>query len=204
MNPEPDTRLRLRLFVAVELPGSWLEALDQAQTRLKRDLEPAVRLRWVRPEDIHLTLKFLGSVLKDDVPALRGALDQSVFMSSQPRLQLGGLGWFASGRRLRVLWTGVTGDVEPLARLAAQIDHACVALGFATDPRPLAPHLTLARVPEGARVDVDSIEPALRGFRIGRGEGLEVKQIALIQSHLGQAGARYEVLSTFRLRSLQA
>ena len=143
---EGDRSKRLRLFVACELPDDVRRALGGLQDDL-RQLIP-VRLRWVRPESVHVTLKFLGEVEETRVDAITSALATAVepFELGLRLAKLGGLG----GARLRVVWVGLDGDVAPLASLAGRVEGALTPLGFPPERRPFAAHLTLARVPDQA------------------------------------------------------
>ncbi|HLF70611.1 MAG TPA: RNA 2',3'-cyclic phosphodiesterase [Dehalococcoidia bacterium] len=192
------TSERLRLFVAVELPQAWLDAITGAQTRLGRALDAAgaPRLRWAHPEGIHLTLKFLGETEPALLPRLVEALADAVSTPPALRLSLGEAGCFTSRRRVRVVWAGLGGDVERLAPIAGRIDDACAELGFERERRPFAPHLTLARVPEGVTLDRDVLAPHLRSLRLDA-PPFEVKHISLMRSHLGPGGARYECIASF-------
>ncbi|MGW4807904.1 RNA 2',3'-cyclic phosphodiesterase [Kitasatospora sp. NPDC004272] len=148
--PAPPT---LRVFVALAPP-------DEAKDELARALRPAYaahpRLRWNRIEDWHITLAFLGEVPATAVPPLHAALADRA--AGQPALRLGlqGGGHFDG----RLLWSGVSGDLDGLHRLAAEVRALVRALGLDYRDRPLHPHLTLARarrddptgVPAGAAV----------------------------------------------------
>jgi RNA 2',3'-cyclic 3'-phosphodiesterase len=192
----------LRLFIACELPETWREALSQASRDLGR---AGLRsLRWVRPEGIHLTLKFLGQTGRHLLPDLQTAMVEACAGVAPFDLRLSGLGSFG-GRRARVLWAGVEGDVESLRALQAQVDAAVSRLGFARELRPFSPHLTLARVPDNAPADTGSaIAAALRRVSIIAVEPHRVEEIALIRSQLGPGGARYSALCSVRLQATGA
>ncbi len=187
----------LRLFVAVELPDDVRQALAALQAELRpRGLEG---LRWVRPEGVHLTLKFLGETPADKLPAIREALAVSVKGVPPHRLSLGSLGTFGGRRGPQVLWVDLGGDIEPLGRLQRQVEQALAAAGFPREKRPFSPHLTLARVrPESAQAAAPRIAQALEAVRTPAAE-LEVREIALMRSTLGPGGAVYERLATFAL-----
>ena len=190
---------RLRLFVAVELPEEWLKHLEEAQQQLQRELEAsgAPRLRWTRPEGIHLTLKFLGETPAARLPEVESAIGQAVVSPPDISLGLGEVGMFTSGRRVRVVWAGLSGDTEALARLADKIDVACAPLGYGRGMRPFAPHLTLARVPEGASLDRDVLSGHLHSLKLDDAPPFNVQQVSLMRSHLGPGGARYERLAAW-------
>jgi 2'-5' RNA ligase len=126
----------LRLFVAIELPDDVRDALARAIDGLKR-AGAADGLRWVRPEGMHLTLKFLGATPEDAVPAINTALRVAARGTPPLRLQPDGFGAFGGRRGLRVVWAGLTGDVDTLKALAANIDAALERLRIPREERAL-------------------------------------------------------------------
>ena len=189
---------RLRLFIAVELPAAVLAALSEVQHALQRD-EALTRLRWVRPEGIHLTLKFLGETPAERRPAVEAAISRAVSGIAPFEVRLGKLGSFGSRNAPRVVWIDIAGETEPLARLQAALEREFARLGFPPDNRPFSPHLTLARVqPERAREAASPLEAALArtvvpdaAFRAG--------ELALMKSDLQRGGAVYTQLFAAKL-----
>ena len=185
----------LRLFVACELPDGVRRALGDVQDGLRRVLpRKDVRLRWVRPEGIHVTLKFLGEVEAARVGEIEGALARAI-EPFEARVRPAALGGFG-GNRLRVV--GLAGDIERLATLAGRIDEALGALGFPRERRPFAPHLTLARVPEDAPADERrALSQLLERYELPALPSMRLTEVHLIRSTLGPGGATYERLATF-------
>ena len=185
---------QIRLFVACELPDEVLNALGQLQDGLER--AGAEQLRWVRPEGIHLTLKFLGEVevaLVDDVTASLSACIQPFAL----RLSASRLGAFG-GRRLRVVWVGLDGQTGELSDLAKTVERALEPLGFPAERRPFAPHLTLARVRERASAaERERLSGLLESYQMPSPTEFSLSRVALIQSILGPGGARYRTISRF-------
>lgn len=186
--------MELRLFIAVELPQEWTEALAATQAALRRrGLE---RLRWVRPEGIHLTLKFLGNVEERRVPELTQALTHAAAGSAPLRLDLGEPGVFGPPARPRVVWRGVRGDLAALTRLWQAVEAQVGPLGFPQERERFSPHLTLARVPQDVPGDTRAaIGAALKDTRASGASPLLVQEIALMRSQLGPGGARYTRLA---------
>jgi len=186
----------LRLFVAIELPGEVREALGRLQHELqRRGLE---KLRWVRPEGIHLTLKFLGETPEEKVPALEKALVNAVQGIDAHDLALGKLGTFG-GSRPRVLWVDLTGDVEAVRDLQERTEMALNQLGFEREARGWSPHVTLARVrPETAREVASAIAPAITAVEPS-GAVIPVGEVSLMRSTLRPSGAVYERVAAFPL-----
>lgn len=188
---------QLRLFVACALPSDVLRAIGSVQDGLRR--AAGVRLRWVRPESIHITLKFLGEVEASRVGAIEAAL-AAAFQPFELHVQPAELGGFG-GSRLRVVWVGLAGDVAGLSSLAERVDGALAPLGFPREGRPFAAHLTLARVPdEASREDRRRLARLLSAAETPAIPSMVLTQVHLMRSTLGPAGAAYERLATFPQR----
>jgi RNA 2',3'-cyclic 3'-phosphodiesterase len=187
-----------RLFIAIDLPEGWTAALAQTQALLRRrGLE---QLRWVRPEGVHLTLKFLGSVDAALVDDLIAALRLAAAECSPFTLKLGSLGGFGPPSRPRVVWAGVNGDLYALTRLWRAVEAHVGPLGFPPERERFSPHLTLARVPDHSPRDLAaSIAATLTANEPPLAGPLLVREIALMRSHLGPGGARYERLAAAAL-----
>ena len=183
----------VRVFVAIDLPDPAKEALRQAVADLQENLQQGIR--WVRPEGIHLTLKFLGDVSTARVGNIQEAMERAAreFGPVDFRLALSGLGVFPNPREPRVLWAGVSGDLGALEQFQVLVDGCLEDAGFDRERRPFRPHLTLGRVR-------DQVAPAERR-RIGqvaqqasppRGVEWQVREIHLIRSKLTPGGAIYD------------
>jgi RNA 2',3'-cyclic 3'-phosphodiesterase len=180
----------VRLFVALAIPESVqsnLAALIQEMRAVDG------KAKWVRPENLHVTLKFIGETAPEKLDAIRTELSE--VRSPQPvHLQFQGIGFFPNARRPRVLWAGMEASPN-LAQLAADVDKAIAPLGFPLEVRAFTPHLTLARFdPPGmsAALRAAAERNATRKFGILR--GLEFQ---LIQSKLQPTGAEYTTLHSF-------
>lgn len=187
----------LRLFVAILLPESWLALLGDVQ----RDLRLAgLDLRYVRPEGIHLTLKFLGETPAGQVGGIEAVLAEAAAGVGPFTLRLGGLGTFGSPRRPRVVWAGIDGNRQRLGELSAGVERALHRIGVPFDVRSFNPHLTLARVPEQmSGGDAARIMPMLAERSPLPAAEHRVGSFALMRSQLGPGGARYSALRTWRL-----
>ena len=196
MNPDAPA---LRLFVAIELPDDVRAALERTVEALRRagiDRE----VRWVRPEGIHITLKFLGPTPQPRLPEIERALSAALAGVRGFRLQPGELGAFGGRRNLLVVWVGVGGDTQPLSALAGRVEAALAPLGFPTEQRPFAAHLTLARVrDETPPAERERTHDALQRVRMPGVPAIDVRAVSLMQSELGRGGARYHALATFPL-----
>ena len=200
---EADRERGLRLFVACELPPAVRDALGRVQEELRA--RGAALLRWVRPEGIHLTLKFLGEVPAAKREAVENALAAAIVSPFALDVSLGSLGGFGGRQRLRVVWVGLEGDVEGLVRLAALVEEALGPLGFPRERRPFAPPLPLARVPD----DVASPRPSrladlLQPFAPPSLPSMTLTAVNLMQSFLQPTGARYQCLAVYPARPISA
>jgi RNA 2',3'-cyclic 3'-phosphodiesterase len=138
----------MRLFIAVELPEEVRVVLSRGLGGLKRDLPPA---RWVRPEGLHITVKFLGERPRELVDTLDGAVAPALAGLSPVTVGLGGGGFFPHDRRPRVAWVG--GKAPGLESWAQTVEDAAAGLGVEREARSFSLHLTLARLdrPWGAQ-----------------------------------------------------
>jgi len=187
---------RLRLFFAVELPEEVRTRAAEHAARLRRDF-PEVKAGWERPEKMHVTLKFLGDVDASRVPSLTAAAGRSTAGLSSFALSTEGTGAFPPHGSPRVLWLGLRDEAGALALLQRRLEEECYAEGFAREPRPFKPHLTLARIrtPQGARELADAHRQTPFGPVT-----FEISELILIRSQLGPGGSRYTPLSHHRLQ----
>ena len=180
----------MRLFVALDLR----EHVREKVRELINQLRPASRnARWVRPESMHVTLKFIGHAAPEKLEAIRAAL-ASVRSSEPVELQFRGIGFFPNERSPRVIWCGMAASAN-LAPLAADIERVLEALGIARESRDFVPHLTLARFnsPEKSGDLVRRVnESRSREF----GSASE-KEFHLFESVLHRSGAEYRRLATY-------
>lgn len=180
----------MRLFVAFDLPQETREALAECMSRLRPS---AGNARWVRPEALHVTLKFIGHVAEEMLPRIREALFR-LRADSPVEMQFRGIGFFPSEHRPRVIWCGVAASPN-LAALASDVNAALEPLGIAKEPRAFLPHLTLARWKEPAKGE--KIQEAAGEFRDRSFGVLRSSEFHLFESFLKPSGAEYQRLATF-------
>lgn len=188
----------IRSFVAVELDAGIRSILGRAIDRLCAE-EGGEDVRWVDPDGIHLTLKFLGDVDESRIDVLRRALDRVATAHSALDLPLGDLGCFPSARRPRVFWVGVGDPNNRLETLVENLEDALARVGFEREARPFAAHLTLGRVRRDAppsRVAPLASESLLD---LTREQTIRVAGISLMRSDLEPSGAVYSQLHYAKL-----
>ncbi len=183
--------------MAIDVPTSWRDAAAAIRARTESGLDGEARsaLRWVQPERLHLTLRFLGEFPDDALGRLHGALDREV-TAVDFALRTARVGAYGDRRGVRVIWVGVDGDIEALSTLARAVERACVAAGAAPERRALVPHVTVARVRERAPLDArHAIASAVADLGEPAQQSMQVREVLLVRSFLGSGPPRYEVLS---------
>ena len=175
-----------RAFVAIDLPDSVRSALATAQETLKSH---GLRVKWVRPQSIHLTLKFLGNIdsaLTDEVVS---AMSLAASGCSGLTLTARGIGVFPNPRRPRVIWAGLSGQLDNLKHLAETLDAHLGDRGFARETRDFKAHLTFGRVK--GKIAAGRLQAAMLQLESFESESFDVSQIILFKSELRPSGAVY-------------
>jgi 2'-5' RNA ligase len=188
---KPDT---LRAFVAFELPDAVVASIQKLQQALKGF---KFNVRWVRTQHLHLTLKFLGDIGPDRVTPIHQALAVAAGGVSPLTFTAQGLGAFPGIRRARVLWVGLTGDIERLLVFQREIDRNLAQVGFGPEQRPFKAHLTLGRVK--GNIDARQLLEAFQRFQDYRSEPFTARRIELIKSDLRPEGPVYSSLAAVAL-----
>ncbi|MDY6839730.1 MAG: RNA 2',3'-cyclic phosphodiesterase [Thermodesulfobacteriota bacterium] len=181
---------KIRAFIAISLPESVLQAIGEAQDRLRRS---RLDIRWVRKEGIHLTLKFLGDIDRGAVEKLDAAMGRATKGIPSFVLMGEGIGVFPDLRRARVIWAGVSGDVRALMALYRNLESELKGLGFPKEKRTYRGHLTLGRAK--GRLDTTALMQALEGLRDFQTASFSVPSLVLFQSTLRPQGAIYTRLA---------
>jgi 2'-5' RNA ligase len=176
----------VRLFIAVNLPPDLRQRIWDAAEPLR-----AARylVRWVTPDGIHVTLKFLGEVRPDREAEIVAAMETAVQGAKSFELPLGGFGAFPTASRPRVLWAGCD-PVPPLELLQHRVEQEMERLGFPVEGRAFHPHVTLGRVQRDARRGAfEDLEERLN--RLAFSGTTMVESVDLMESRLAREGAQY-------------
>lgn len=179
----------MRLFIAIALPDPVREALSGLRSGL-----PGAR--WVEPEAMHLTLRFIGEVDEteaEDIDAALAAITAPAF-----DLAISGIGSFQSRRRVRSIWVGLQRS-EPLARLQGKVESAVVRAGFEPEGRKFKPHVTLARL---KNTPVGRVGAYMETHDTLAMAPFPVTAFTLMRSYLNRDGPHYEVLAEYLLQQL--
>ena len=188
----------MRLFAAITPTAEIRERLLHAIDALK----PTSRApRWVKPDGLHLTLKFFGDADAAQLPAIQSAL-QGVHIQSPATIRIHGLGYFPNPRQPRIIWAGLTASAE-LPTLAAEIQSRVGPLGFPAEAREFSPHITLARIStrehNPAPEPLDNLLRAAAAFASYDFGTMHASEFHLFRSTLKSTGAEYSSLATFSL-----
>jgi 2'-5' RNA ligase len=179
----------VRTFVGIFPPADVAAAIDRELAPLRA---AGHGLKWVRADNLHYTVRFLGGLAPARVEAARRAVLASAAAAPPFRVRLGGPGAFPGPARARILWLGAAEGAAPLTLLAGDIERALVRQGFEPADRPFTPHLTVARAGEPLRRD----DPAMKAFLGLAAPALEfeVGEVLLVASTLAPGGSRYAPL----------
>lgn len=178
-----------RLFVAVDLPLEVKTLLRTLQTQLGQHTGA---VRWADPNGTHLTLKFMGEVRESQIEAVTQGMRVATHGHAPLTLRTAALGGFPNDVRPRVLWLGVAGDLDELHALKDAVEREISPLGFPTEQRPFAPHLTLGRSHKDPRpAELTEIGRALAQIANPPPIAFEVRELVLMRSELRPGGARY-------------
>jgi len=188
----------MRTFIAIELPPEIKTALGNIQAELKLARADA---KWVKPENIHLTMKFLGEIDEALVEKIRSILEEIARRNEPFELSLSELGAFPKLNYPRVIWVSITSG-QQVAKIAEEIEKETVKIGLPSESRPFSSHITLGRMRSGlnrtALVEkinfLNSNLPSLK-------PEFKVRSLTLFKSTLTPSGPIYEILRTVSLFS---
>lgn len=184
----------MRLFIALNLPAAERRRLHKASKSLRESNLP---VRWVEPEGYHVTLKFLGEVLPENVPVLRDAISGIAGKTTRFPLEIGGFGAFPSLRRPRTIWVGVNALAE-LRALKHDLEWELASLGFERELRAFHPHVTLGRTADESRAgDFRDLEEMVAALEYS--SRVQPTTVDLVQSRLSPNGTTYTVLHKISL-----
>jgi 2'-5' RNA ligase len=192
------TKQRVRIFCAVELPEDVRARVAAHAARLREASQPSLKISWERPEKLHLTLKFLGEIEAERVEALTRAAHRAAVGGGKFALGLHEAGVFPPHGNARVLWLGLHDDTGRLAELQRRLEAECERENFPRETRAFRPHITIARIrtPNAAARHIAKLHRetdfAPATFDVG--------EFVVMQSQTGAGGSRYMPLSRHELK----
>jgi RNA 2',3'-cyclic 3'-phosphodiesterase len=191
----------LRSFIAVEIPAGIQNAIAHSTASLKNAL-PKPLIRWVAPQNVHLTLKFLGDVSPTSLEQLVEKLKVEAASHGMFSMSVGGLGAFPTPRKARVIWIGLESP-PALEALRRGVEAAAAQLGYAPEERSFSPHLTIGRVGQNVSApDLQRIRTALETTKVGVLGTIRVEAVHIFKSDLQPGGAVYTHLFALPLKSM--
>jgi len=196
---ETQTDLRnsssIRTFVCIDVPASIKDRIAQLQGNLRQH---DAKISWVKPANIHLSLKFLGDVAATRIPAVGSAVERAAHLVRPLEIEVGGAGCFPSAKSPRVFWVGLTAVPDRLARLHALIEQELATEGFPPDTRKFSPHLTIGRVRLPQNAGLVAGELMSTGFSPA---SFQATEVIVMRSELNPSGSIYSALYKLSLGS---
>lgn len=184
----------MRLFIAIPIP----EELKRYASSLRQEMEKAgADIKWVEPENYHLTLKFLGDVPEETVNDIIEFLERAAVSSTSFDIRLQGLGFFPNRRRPRVIWIGVEGEIDKAMFLGERVDSYLSAFGFEAEEKR-SYHLTLGRIRSEKNITQLLNKAAILDESVGS-KLFTVNEFCLMESQLTGKGPLYTLKKKFYL-----
>lgn len=187
----------VRTFICLQIPEFARDRLASTQTRLR---DSGAQVSWVKPHNIHLTLKFLGSVPAERLREVVRAMQRAAVPAQPIPLELTVLGCFPNRRAPRVVWAGLNRIPEDLRKLQQRVERELVATGFPAESRPFSPHFTIGRVRSGR--NVRKLVAAMQAERL-EPMRFEAAEVVVMASRLHASGALYTPVSRIPWNSLE-
>jgi 2'-5' RNA ligase len=179
----------MRTFIAIEIPAEIKTALSRLQTELRR---ASAEVSWTKPENIHLTLKFLGEIEPRLVNEIERACVETIAEFQPFTLDLNGAGVFPNARQPRVLWAGLSGEIEKAVEIQRRLDGRLAAIGFGREEKPFRPHLTVGRIKSNKKTrELIALAEAYQLPDLS----FDVKEMVVMKSELRREGALYTCLA---------
>ena len=192
---------QLRLFAAIEIASQVRTKIARYLNRHVTDLK---RVKWVSPDQFHLTLKFLGNVPQTEIHHVIQAIKNACDRNEPFDLVFEEIGAFPNVEHPRTLWVGVSEGIEESTDLAEAIDEELAEIGYPREPRRFAPHLTIGRVKKSDHEDETGLDAFLLPAKGPSFFGISsVTSVTLFSSELSRGGPKYEPLAEIDLKSVE-
>ena len=186
----------IRSFIAFKIPTGMRDILVGVQEKLRHN---GVDLRYVRPQGIHLTLKFLGNIEEESILPIFEVMQRICEGQQHLDVYLQGVGAFPSSRNPRVVWAGLEGDLVPLYTMQQQLEQGLIPLGFEPEKRRFQAHLTLGRMRKSSKPP--NISALLDDLQLETQHHFTLDELILYRSELLPGGAVYEGMKSVRIEN---
>jgi 2'-5' RNA ligase len=184
----------IRSFLAIELPGTIQKKIEEVQGDLKSS---HADVRWVSPEKIHLTLKFLGNIEESRIESIIKSIEEPACTTPTVHLSVRGMGAFPHFKNPRVIWIGLVDGNKVLSSFQKRLDTSLEKIGFQAEDRPFQPHLTLGRAKSNR--GRDELIGRMEKYREEEFGDFQVERVILFRSDLKPSGPIYTLLREIRL-----
>ena len=185
----------IRSFIATEINDEVRDGLFRAQVSLKKS---GAKVAWVAPQNIHLTLVFLGTIFESKVAELKPALDEIASGFFAFGFDVRDVGFFGPAKAPKVVWAGIDDESQSIRDIQQRLSERVTGLGFTLEDRPFRPHLTLGRI--RSTYGVDKLTSALYSVKSNNFGRVDVHRLLLMQSHMEPQGVRYTILHEASLK----
>ncbi len=179
----------IRAFIGIGLPENIVSFFREIQVGIR---SCGLNLKLVKPENIHITLKFLGNIDRRAIKEIGYAIEEAVHGNSHIILTAKGIGCFPNARKPRILWVGLRNQTEKLKAIQYVLDQKLETMGFPKEKRLFKGHLTLGRIKK--KINTVALDAAIKTFQEIESEDFIVDRIILYQSTLMTSGPVYEEL----------
>lgn len=187
--------MEIRSFLAFELPAEIKKAITAVS---RRGGELPLDLRWVKGDNVHLTIVFMGNIPEEKIQSIGESVKKVCTRTDPFDVSPGGLGFFGNRRHPRVLWMGLNGDVRRMGRFRDALQNCLKPFGIKTERRAFRPHLTLGRFKKGAR-PWPHLDHMISEYAHGSTQVHTLKELVLFRSDLSSGGAVYTKLDAWPL-----
>lgn len=188
--------MEIRSFLAFELPN----AIKGEISRVSKDLRQSrINAKWVKIENIHLTVIFMGNISLNDMDSIKGEVNKSCMESGTFDVSLKGMGCFPGPKNPRVLWLGLDGDFEKMTIFRDKLQKSLLKFGIKQEKRPFRPHLTLGRFRKKVS-DRSVLQDCIYSYNDLKSPAFSLKELILFKSELKTGGAVYTKLAIFPLK----
>lgn len=188
--------MAIRSFLAFEIPSEIRDTVSSIYNGLK---DKTLNIRWVKEENIHITLVFMGNVNEKDLDPMGKLLEKACNKYAPFLIRVKGVGVFSSLRSPRVLWIGIDGDIERMGHFRDRIQKDLRRFGIKEEKRRFSPHLTVGRFKRGFN-NIDRLRSLIEEYRDAISSDSMVRELVLFKSDLRPEGAVYTKLNSWALQ----
>ncbi|WP_320006432.1 RNA 2',3'-cyclic phosphodiesterase [Maridesulfovibrio sp.] len=182
---------KIRTFIAHPVPEEWKQIIGEAFSGLREGMQS--RITWVKPENLHLTLKFLGSVEEDKLAEVQGVLKKVPVVNF--KITTAGAGFFPAIEKPHIIWMGIAGGTKEYCANEAAIESAMTGLDFEPNKNECHAHITLGRVKRATKDDWSALAERINDIKLPEAE---INSFILYKSTLTPEGPIYSAIEKYK------